>query len=62
MYVNQWCPIANLAMTMWQNKVKSDEQFIQDRFAIPIAFQYFAGDKLPRKAFTVKCFFCNTES
>ena len=25
-YVNQWCPIAKMAMTMWQNKVKSDVQ------------------------------------
>ena len=54
MYVNQWCPIAKIAMTMWQNKLKSDVQSIQDRFAIPIAIQYFAGDKLPRKAYTVK--------
>ena len=37
MYVNQWCTIAQIAMTMWQNKVKSDVQSIQDRFTIPIA-------------------------
>ena len=54
MYVNQWCPIAKIAMTMWQNKLKSDVQSIQDRFAIPIVIQYFAGDKLPRKAYTEK--------
>ena len=24
MSMNQWCPIAKIAMTMWQNKVKSD--------------------------------------
>ena len=23
-YANQWCPIAKVAMTIWQNKVKSD--------------------------------------
>ena len=39
---------------MWQNKVKSDMQSIQDRFAMPVAIQYFAGDKLPRKVYTVK--------
>ena len=41
MYVNQWCLIAKIGMTMWQNKVKSDVQFIQDRFAIPIANTIF---------------------
>ena len=40
MYVNQLCPIAKIAMTMWKNKVKYDMQSIQDRFAIPIAIQY----------------------
>ena len=54
MYVNQWCPIAKIAMTMWQNKVESDVQSIQDRYAIPIGIEYFAGDKLPRKAYRVK--------
>ena len=34
--------------------MKSDVQSIQDRYAIPIAIQYFAGDKIPRKACTVK--------
>ena len=53
-YLNQWCPSAKIAMTMWQNKVKSDMYSIQDRFAISIAIQYFAGDKLPRKTYTVK--------
>ena len=24
LYVNQWCPIAKIAMTMWHNKVKRD--------------------------------------
>ena len=37
MHLNQWCPIAKIAITMWQNKVKSDVQSIQDRFAIPVA-------------------------
>ena len=54
MYVNQWYPISKTALTMWQNKVKRAAQFIQDGFAIPIAIQYYAGDKLPRKAYTVK--------
>ena len=55
--MNQWCQIAKIAMTMWQNKVKSDIQSIQDRFPIPIAIQYFAGDKLPTKVYTVKFLF-----
>ena len=53
-FVNQWCPIARIAMTMWQNTVKKDVQSIQDRFAIPIAIKYFDGVKVPRKAYTVK--------
>ena len=40
-FVNQWCPIARIAMTMLQNTVKSDVQSIQDRFAVPIAISYF---------------------
>ena len=39
MFVNQWCPIDKIDMTMWQNKMKSDVQSIQDRFAIPILIQ-----------------------
>ena len=32
-------------------------QSIQDRFVIPSVIQYFAGDKIPRKAYTVKLSF-----
>ena len=57
MYVNQWRPIAKIAMTMCQNKVKNDVQSIQDRFAIPVVIQYYTRDKPPRKAYTVKFLF-----
>ena len=57
MYVNQWCQIAKIAMTIQQNKIKSDVQSIQDRFAIPFAIQYYSGNKLSRKAYTVKSSF-----
>ena len=49
-------------MTMWQNKVKSDVQSIQDRFAIPVAIQYYAGDKLPREAYKIEIIVSNNES
>ena len=52
MYVDQWNPIAKIAMTMWQNKVKSDMQSIHDRFTIPSVIQYFAGDKLHKMVYS----------
>ena len=56
MFVNQWCKIADLAMPLWQKKLRNDEQIIQDRFAIPVAIKYFEGVKQPRtrKAYCVK--------
>ena len=57
MYMNQWCPIAKIAMTMWQNNLKSDVQSFLDRFAIPIAIQYYTGNKLPKDAHTMKFLF-----
>ena len=41
LFVNQWIPIAELAMPIWEKKLTQDEKVIQDRFAVPIAISYF---------------------
>ena len=63
-YIDEWTPIAKLAMPMWKNKIAKDQKTIYDEFEVPIAIKYCSDTrkiKRSRAPYLIKFSFLTLE-
>ena len=49
-YIDEWTPIAKLAMPMWKNKIAKDQKMIYDLFEVPIAIKYCSDTRKVKRS------------
>ena len=49
-YIDEWTPIAKLAMPMWKNKIAKDQKTIYDLFAVPMVLRYCSDTRKVKRS------------